>query len=270
VLNELHGSPANLDVQTASNLDLAGVRNGKLVQYLSQEFARDVFELMRHDERVKEEIGFYNPDGWVDADGDPMLNENRWKLRRMYAAGLPAMQFRNCRDVFYRTQRESPQNSDPNRFRIRFREPHDPMTVKPQELAGAAVRRYILPEPFVFDREGCPHWEHSTLPDVNSVYLGGFEGEFISLLNPNASHKESGKLNGRKLQHFAGIDRGDVMFVDLGFAESPDVTPGLGKSFNGADFDDSVLALLDPDFVAHWKTLRDYPQAVATPQRRQW
>jgi hypothetical protein len=61
VLNELHGSPANLDVQTASNLDLAKVRDQKLIQYLSQEFACDVFELMKDDERVKEEIGFYNP-----------------------------------------------------------------------------------------------------------------------------------------------------------------------------------------------------------------
>jgi len=194
-----------------------------------------------------------------------VMSENRWKLWRMYAAGLPAMQFRHCRDAFYRTQMESPQNSDPDRFRIRFREPKDLMTVKPQELAGAAVRKYIFPEPFVFDRQGYPHWERSTLPDVNSVYLGGFEGEFISLRNPNASHKESGKLRGRRLQHFAETDRGAVMFVHLGFAASPEGTPGLGKSFNGADFDDSVLALLDPEIVAHWKTLRDYPQVVATP-----
>jgi hypothetical protein len=265
VLNELHGSPANLDVQTASNLDLAKVRDQKLIQYLSQEFACDVFEMMRDDERVKEEIGFYSPDGWVDEDGTLIMNENHWKLWRMYAAGLPAMQFRHCRDAFYRTQMESPQNSDPDRFRIRFREPKDLMTVKPQELAGAGVRKYIFPEPFVFDRQGYPHWERSTLPDVNSVYLGGFEGEFISLRNPNASHKESGKLCGRRLQQFADIDRGAVMFVHLGFAASPEGTPGLGKSFNGADFDDSVLALLDPEIVAHWKTLRDYPQAVATP-----
>jgi hypothetical protein len=65
VLNELHASPANLDVQTASNLDLAKVRDQKLIQYLSQEFACDVFELMRDDERVKEEIGFYNPTSWA-------------------------------------------------------------------------------------------------------------------------------------------------------------------------------------------------------------
>jgi len=193
------------------------------------------------------------------------MSENRWKLWRMYAAGLPAMQFRNCRDAFYRTQIESPQNSDPDRFRIRFREPKDLMTDRPQELAGAGVRKYIFPEPFVFDRQGYPHWERSTLPDVNSVYLGGFEGEFISLRNPKASHKESGKLHGRRLQQFAGIDRGAVMFVHLGFAASPEGTPGLGKSFNGADFDDSVLALLDPEIVAHWKTLQDYPQVVATP-----
>ena len=265
VLNELHASPANLDVQTASNLDLAKVRNGKLIQYLGQEFARDVFEMMRDDARVKEEIGFYNPDSWADEAGNLVTDENRWKLRRMYAAGFPAMQFRHCRDAFYRTQMESPQNSDPNRFRIRFREPKDLITVKHEELAGAAVRKYIFPEPFVFDRQGYPHWERSTLPDVNSVYVGGFEGEFISLRNPNASHKESGKLCGRRLQHFADIDRGAAMFVHLGFAASPDGTPGLGKSFNGADFDDSVLALLDPQIVAHWKTLRDYPQAVATP-----
>jgi hypothetical protein len=163
VLNELHGSPAKLDVQTASNLDLAKVRDQKLIQYLSQEFACDVFELMRHDERIKEEIGFYNPDGWVDEEGNLVMNENRWKLWRMYAAGLPAMQFRHCRDAFYRTQMESPQNSDPDRFRTRFREPKDLMTVKPQELAGAAVRKYIFPEPFVFDRQGYPHWERSTL-----------------------------------------------------------------------------------------------------------
>jgi len=265
VLNELHGSPANLDVQTTSNLDLAKVRDHKLIQFLCQEFACDVFDLMRDDERVKEEIGFYNPNGWVDEDGNLVMNENRWKLWRMYAAGLPAMQFRNCRDAFYRTQMESPQNSDPNRFRIRFRDPKDLMTVKPQELSGAGVRRYIFPEPFAFDRQGYPHWERSTLPDVNSVYLGGFEGEFISLRNPNASHKESGKLHGRRLQQFAGIDRGAVMFVHLGFAASPEGTPGLGKSFNGADFDDSVLALLDPEIVAHWKTLQDYPQVVVTP-----
>ncbi len=55
------------------------------------------------------------------------------------------------------------------------------------------------------------------------------------------------------------------MFVHLGFAASPEGTPGLGKSFNGADFDDSVLALLDPEIVAHWKTLQDYPQVMATP-----
>jgi hypothetical protein len=78
------------------------------------------------------------------------------------------------------------------------------------------------------------------------VYLGGFDGEFISLRNPHASHKESGKLRGRKLQRFADIDRGAVMFVHLvGFAASPEGTPGMAKSFNGADFDDSVLALLN-------------------------
>jgi hypothetical protein len=139
------------------------------------------------------------------------------------------------------------------------------MTVKAEELAGAAVRRYLFPEPFVFDKQGYPHWERSTLPNVDSVYLGGFEGEFISLRNPNASHRESGKLRGRRLQRFAGIDRGAVMFVHLGFAASPEGTPGLGKSFNGADFDDSVLALLDSEIVAHWKTLQEYPLVVATP-----
>ena len=29
----------------------------------------------------------------------------------------------------------------------------------------------------------------------------------------------------------------------------------MAKSFNGADFDDSVLALLDPEIVKHWKAL---------------
>jgi hypothetical protein len=84
-----------LDVQTASNLDLAKVRNEKLIQNLSQEFACDVFELMRDDERVKEEIGFYNTEGWVNDDGNPVINENRWKLWRIYAAGLPAAQSPN-------------------------------------------------------------------------------------------------------------------------------------------------------------------------------
>ena len=265
VLNELHGGPANLDVQTAANLDLAKVRDHKLIPILCQEFAHDVFKLMGDDERVKEEIGFYNPGRWVDEDGNLVMNENRWKLWRMYAAGLPAMQFRNCRDSFYRTQMESPKNVNPDRFRIRFREPQDLLTAQPEELAEAAVRRYIFPEPFVFDRQGYPHWDRSTLPDINSVYLGGFEGEFISLRNPNSSHKESGKLRGRRLQQFAEIDRGAVMFVHLGFAASPDGTPGMGKSFNGADFDDSVLALLDPAIVAHWKTLPEYPLVVATP-----
>ncbi len=265
VLNELHGGPANLDVQTASNLDLAKVRDHKLIQFLCQQYACDVFDLMRDDECVKEEIGFYNPASWADEDGNPVMSENRWKLWRMHTAGLPAMQFRSCRDAFYRTQMESPENSDPDRFRMRFREPRDLMTVKAEELAGAAVRRYLFPEPFVFDRQGYPHWDRSRLPDVDSVYLGGFDGEFISLRNPNASHKESGKLRGRRLQHFAGIDRGAVMFVHLGFAASPEGAPGLGKSFNGADFDDSVLALLDPEIVKHWKTLPEFPWAVATP-----
>ena len=139
------------------------------------------------------------------------------------------------------------------------------MTVQSNELAGAAVRRYLFPEPFVFDKQGYPHWDRSTLPDVDSVYLGGFDGEFISLRNPNASHKESGKLRGRRLQRFADIDRGAVMFVHLGFAASPEGTPGMAKSFNGADFDDSVLALLDPEIVQHWKTLPAYPWVVATP-----
>jgi hypothetical protein len=73
VLNELHGSPANLDVQTASNFDLAKVCDQKLIQFLSQEFACDVSELMRDDERVKEEIGFYNPEGWVDEEARRVL-----------------------------------------------------------------------------------------------------------------------------------------------------------------------------------------------------
>jgi hypothetical protein len=64
------------------------------------------------------------------------------------------MQFRNCRDAFYRTQMESPENTDPDRFRIRFREPQDLMTVQSNDLAGAAVRRYLFPEPFVFDNQG--------------------------------------------------------------------------------------------------------------------
>jgi hypothetical protein len=54
------------------------------------------------------------------------------------------------------------------------------MTVQSKDLAGAAVRRYLFPEPFVFDRQGYPYWNRSTLPDVDSVYLGGFNGEFIS------------------------------------------------------------------------------------------
>ncbi len=149
VLNELHGGPAHLDVQTASNLDLAKVRDHELIQFLCQEFACDVFELMRDDERIKEEIGFYNSNGWVDEDGNPVMSENRWKLWRMYAAGLPAMQFRNCRDAFYRTQMESPENTDPDRFRIRFREPQDLMTVKAEELAGAAGR--------IHTRQRTPH-----------------------------------------------------------------------------------------------------------------
>ena len=103
------------------------------------------------------------------------------------------------------------------------------------------------------------------MPSVDSVYLGGFDGEFISLRNPNASHRESGKLRGRRLERFAGIDRGAVMFVHLGFAASPEGTPGMAKSFNDADFDDSVLALLDPEIVKHWKTLPEYPWVVATP-----
>ena len=139
------------------------------------------------------------------------------------------------------------------------------MTVQSDGLAGAAVRRYLFPEPFVFDKQGYPHWDRSTLPDVNSVYLGGFDGEFISLRNPNASHKESGKLRGRRIQQFADIDRGSVMFVHLGFAASPEGTPGMAKSFNGADFDDSVLALLDPEIVEHWNALPAYPLVVATP-----
>jgi hypothetical protein len=160
---------------------------------------------------------------------------------------------------------ESPEHNDPDRFRIRFREPQDLMTVQSNDLAGAAVRRYLFPEPFVFDRQGYPHWDQSTLPDVNSVYLGGFDREFISLRNPNASHKESGKLCGRRLQRFADIDRGAVMFVHLGFAASPEGTPGMAKSFNGADFDDSVLALLDPEIVRHWKALPPYPWVMVTP-----
>ena len=80
--------------------------------------------------QIKEEIGFYNPAAWADEDGNPVINENRWKLWRMYSAGLPAMQFRTCRDAFYRTQMESPENNDPDRFRIRFREPGDLMTVQ--------------------------------------------------------------------------------------------------------------------------------------------
>jgi len=114
-----------------------------------QEYACDVFDLMRDDEQVKEEIGFYNPASWADEDGNPVMSENRWKLWRMYAAGLPAMQFRNCRDAFYRTQMESPENTDPDRFRIRFREPQDLMTVKAEELAGAAVR--------IHTRQRTPH-----------------------------------------------------------------------------------------------------------------
>jgi hypothetical protein len=160
---------------------------------------------------------------------------------------------------------ESPENNDPDRFRIRFRDPGDLMTVQANDLAGAAVRRYIFPEPFVLDRHGYPQWDRSTLPDVNSVYLSGFDGEFISLRNPNASHKESGRLRGCRLQRFADIDRGAVMFVHLGFAASPDGTPGMAKSFNGADFDDSVLALLDPEIVKHWKSLPAYPLVVGTP-----
>ena len=68
-----------------------------------------------------------------------------------------------------------------------------------------------------------------------------------------------------RLQRFADIDRGAAMFVHLGFAASPEGTPGMAKSFNGADFDDSVLALLDPEIVQHWKTLPAYPWVVGTP-----
>jgi len=186
VLNELHGSPANLDVQTASNLDLAKVRDHKLIQFLCQQYACDVFDLMRDDDRVKEEIGFYNPAAWADEDGNPVMNENRWKLWRMYSAGLPAMQFRSCRDAFYRTQMESPENSDPDRFRMRFREPGDLMTVQANDLAGAAVRRYLFPEPFVFDQQGYPHWDRSTLCvlSTSETYLAFFQAIVQSPVHP--------------------------------------------------------------------------------------
>jgi hypothetical protein len=39
----------------------------------------------------------------------------------------------------------------------------------------------------------------------------------------------------------------------------------MAKSFNGADFDDSVLALLDPEIVQHWNTLPAYPWVEAKP-----
>ena len=86
VLNELHGGPAHLDVQTASNLDLAKVRDHEFIRYLCQEYAYDVFDLMRDDERVNEEIAFYNPTGWVDEDGNPVMSENRWKLWRTWSS----------------------------------------------------------------------------------------------------------------------------------------------------------------------------------------
>jgi hypothetical protein len=50
ILNELHGGPANLNVQTASNLDLAKVRDHKLTQFLCLQYACDVLELMRDDD----------------------------------------------------------------------------------------------------------------------------------------------------------------------------------------------------------------------------
>ena len=55
-------------------------------------WSADVFELRRDAERVKEEMGFYNPEGWVDEEGNPVMNENRCKLWRMHAAGLPPTQ----------------------------------------------------------------------------------------------------------------------------------------------------------------------------------
>ena len=97
------------------------IRDRKLIQFLCQQYACVVFDLMRDDEGVKEEIGFYNPAAWADEDGNPVINENRWKLWRRYSAGLPAMQFRNCRDAFYRTQMESAENNDPNRGRSNWR-----------------------------------------------------------------------------------------------------------------------------------------------------
>jgi hypothetical protein len=44
---------------------------------------------------------------------------------------------------------------------MRFRDPGDLMTVQPDDLAGAAVRRYLFPEPFVFDKQGYPHWAYA-------------------------------------------------------------------------------------------------------------
>jgi hypothetical protein len=52
------------------------------------------------------------------------------------------MQSRNCRDAFYRTQMESPENTDPDRFRIRFREPEDLMTVKGDHRRHQAEREF--------------------------------------------------------------------------------------------------------------------------------
>jgi hypothetical protein len=223
VLNELHGSPANLDVQTASNLDLAKVRDHKLIRYLCQEYACDVFDLMRDDERVKEEIGFYNPASWADEDGNPVMSENRWKLWKMYAAGLPAMQFRNCRDAFYRTQMESPENTDPNRFRIRFREPEDLMTVKAEELAGAAVRihtrqrtprarrpirgcRFLRSSP---DHE-TPSGLHATQNRCRSAGAirtnGGFLASFLALFGLSCTQKPVRFWPPKKLRPLLSID----------------------------------------------------------------
>ena len=123
---------------------------------------------------------------WADEDGNPVINENRWKLWRMYSAGLPAMQFRTCRDAFYRTQMESLENNNPDRFRIRFREPQVLMTVQSNDLPGAAVRRYLFPEPFVFDQQGYPHWDRSTLCvlSTSETYLAFFQAIVQSPVHP--------------------------------------------------------------------------------------
>jgi len=252
LLNELHETPAFTDIQSVINFQLYKCHDGQFLQRLANLAIRDVFAELDDEDALRESLGFYRPGFHEEETGD-------WKIQRLLKAGLPLGKIPFARRAIFRTMTDSPRRMSINGFRIPFRK-LDPLNAQ-ADLLGAATRRYLMVDPHVFDRQGKPTRE-PVLGD-NQCFLSGFIGKALVYRNPNAHNQEQAVSNAVFNEKLLQVDQDAAIFYPPSFFwESKQGKKGAAQRLNGADLDDSVVALIDPDVIRHVAGL-SYPEIPA-------